>query len=185
MTSAFYQKTLSELQAEAPEADVASVSYQVGQEFFDAQKEIETDGDPKGFTSVIVLSQNDQIVLARKAYGPPGWALPGGGVDPDETFHEGAQREILEELGIRLENFALILIEKEQFISPSGDTANSLLAVFAGTMRKFALPPLTEEAKEEGLELALFDLDDLPEEMTLTDREKIEWYFDQQDDTDA
>lgn len=180
----FYQRNLTDLKAENPEVDPTTIAYQVGQEFFDAQKEIETEADLKGFTSVIILSQNDQLVLARKSYGPPGWALPGGGVELDESFREGAEREILEELGVRLENLNLVMIEEETFISPKGDKAHSLLGVFAGTMRKFALPPLTEGAKEEGLELALFDLDDLPDEMALTDRSKVEWFFSDDDDSE-
>lgn len=182
MPSEFYQATLHALQASAPDTAVSSVSYQVGQEFFDSQKEIADGEELKGFTSVVVSAQNGKIVLARKSYGLQGWSLPGGGVELDETFHECAQREIIEEIGVRLDDLELILIEEETFISPTGEKTHSLLGVFAGTMQKFALPPLTEGAKEEGLELKLFDPTDLPAEMTLSDREKIELFLSEDDD---
>ncbi len=185
MTSTFYQTNLAALREQHPEAELSAVTYQVGEEFFEAQKEIELEEELKGFTSVIVLSQDSKIVLARKSYGTPGWCLPGGGVELDESFMEGAKREILEELGVRLENVSLVLIEEETFLSPSGEQAHSLLGVFAGDMRRFALPPLTDGAKEEGLELALFDPENLPEEMGLTDRQKIEAYLYADDDSAA
>jgi 8-oxo-dGTP pyrophosphatase MutT (NUDIX family) len=183
MPTALYQKSLAELQTEAPDAEISAVTYQVSQDFFDAQKDTETSDEIKGFTSVMVFSQNDEIVLARKSYGAPGWAMPGGGVELDETFHDCARREILEELGVRLDELELVMIEEETWLSPTQESSHSLLAVFAGRMRKFALPPLTDEAKEEGLELALFDPFDLPAEMALTDREKIEAFLEEADDS--
>ncbi len=186
MTSAFYQTNLAALQAEAPDAEISRVTYQVGQEFFEAQKETADEEDIKGFTSVIVVAQDGRIVLAHKSYGPGGWSLPGGAVENGESFTEAAQREILEELGVRLEKLSLVLIEEETFVAPKGEKTHSLLGVFAGLMRKFALPPPTEGALEEGLTLELFAPDALPENMTLTDRDKIEAYFelDLEDDRD-
>ncbi len=183
--SPFYQQTLAALKAEGEDVEISTVTYQVAQDFFDAQKETADAEGLKGFTSVIVVSQDGQVVLAKKSYGLGGWSLPGGGVELDETFTEGAAREILEELGVRLEKLSLVLIEEETFVSPAGAEVHSLLGVFAGLMRKFALPPLTDGAIEEGLELALFDPDDLPDDIALTDRDKIEAYFDQEDDSDA
>ncbi len=177
MPTNLYSNSLAELRAQHPDTHESRVTYQVGREFFDAQKDVETEGALKGFTSVIVIAQDGKIVLARKPYGPPGWSLPGGGVELDETFAQAAEREILEEVGVRLEDLELLMIEEETFVSPDGGKTHSLLGVFAGSMNKFALPPLTEGAKEEGLELKLFDPDDLPDEMTLTDRDKIELFL--------
>lgn len=126
---------------------------------------------------MIVLSADGKIALAHKSHGPGGWSLPGGAVEPGESFHDAAGREILEELGVRLDDLTLLMIEEETFLSPSGEKAHSLLAVFAGLMKRFALPPLTEGAKEEGLELKLFAPDALPADMTLTDRDKLEAFL--------
>lgn len=184
MPSAFYNSNLAALRAEHPEAELSDVTYQVNAEFFAAQKEIETAEELKGFTSVIVVAKNGKIVLGRKSHGMPGWSLPGGAVEADESFAAAAAREIFEEVGIRLEDLTLLLIEEETFLSPAGEKAHSLLGVFAGSMGKFALPPQTEGAREEGLELALFDPADLPEEMTLTDRDKIAAFFAEDEDDD-
>ena len=175
--SEFYQTNLKALQAEGEDVELSSVTYQVAQDFFDAQKETADEQDIKGFTSVIIISQDGKVVLAHKGYGLGGWSLPGGAVENDESFSEGAAREVLEEIGVRLEQLTLLLIEEEIFVSPKGEQTHSLLGVFGGLMRKFALPPLTEGAIEEGLTLELFDPENLPENITLTDREKIEAYF--------
>ena len=41
-----------------------------------------------------------RIVLIRRKYPPPGWALPGGHVETGETVEAAAAREALEETGL-------------------------------------------------------------------------------------
>lgn len=47
---------------------------------------------------IAVRHQNHMLMGKRRDNGK--WTMPGGHVDPDETMHEGALRELLEETGI-------------------------------------------------------------------------------------
>lgn len=54
---------------------------------------------------VLLLDRSDRILLLRgrlpgRPEGPSSWFTVGGGLEPGETHHEAAAREILEETGI-------------------------------------------------------------------------------------
>ncbi len=49
----------------------------------------------------LVLNADGQVLLVEHTY-IPGWFLPGGGVEPDETAGEALAREMEEEAGLRL-----------------------------------------------------------------------------------
>ena len=55
-----------------------------------------------------LLSDNEHILLVRHTNGPRGWDLPGGTVKPGEAPEETAKREIQEELGLRVEDWAYL-----------------------------------------------------------------------------
>jgi 8-oxo-dGTP pyrophosphatase MutT (NUDIX family) len=51
---------------------------------------------------VIVLDPDGRVLLFRYDDGPPNgrhWNTPGGGLEPGEDYHAGAQRELFEETG--------------------------------------------------------------------------------------
>jgi ADP-ribose pyrophosphatase YjhB (NUDIX family) len=51
---------------------------------------------------VIVLDPDERVLLFRYDDGPPNgphWSTPGGGLNPGESYREGAQRELIEETG--------------------------------------------------------------------------------------
>ncbi len=52
----------------------------------------------------IIIRIDDQIVLIERANEPRGWALPGGFVDYGESLETAAEREALEETGLKVEN---------------------------------------------------------------------------------
>jgi len=48
-----------------------------------------------------ILYDGERIFLIRHTY-MPGWQLPGGGIEPGETYREAARRELREEAGLTI-----------------------------------------------------------------------------------
>src|SRR5437588_13105692 len=55
-----------------------------------------------------VLTQGDLVLLVRHTYGHRGWDLPGGSMKRGESPESAARREIGEELGLGIDDWALI-----------------------------------------------------------------------------
>ena len=53
-----------------------------------------------------VLTDGDQVLLVRHTYGHRSWDFPGGGVRRGEQPLSAARREMMEELGIRIDAWA-------------------------------------------------------------------------------
>lgn len=89
---------------------------------------------PIAGVSVILTNPAGEVLLLRHSYGPPVWALPGGGLGPREEALAAARREVREELGLvlgDLERLAVI----EEVISGSPHTAHIFAATTAETPR--------------------------------------------------
>lgn len=64
--------------------------------------------------SAIYTPDHKKVLLAE--YGPHGYGLPGGHIDPNETPDETMQRELKEELGLS----TIILKRADFFFHPNG-----------------------------------------------------------------
>ena len=53
---------------------------------------------------VIVYRDDGNILLVRSRFSRQKWALPGGGVNRNESYEQSAVRETLEEVGLRVHN---------------------------------------------------------------------------------
>ena len=53
---------------------------------------------------VIVYRDDGRILLVRSRFSRQKWALPGGGVDRNESYEQAAVREVLEEIGLKIHN---------------------------------------------------------------------------------
>ncbi|MFZ1074954.1 MAG: NUDIX domain-containing protein [Minisyncoccia bacterium] len=51
-----------------------------------------------------VIFCEDKVLLARISYGHKRWTFPGGGVGKNESFRDGALREMKEEVGIEADS---------------------------------------------------------------------------------
>lgn len=163
---------LEELKNLSPETTVSTISYPVNADFFAHQKGKK---NVRGFTSGLIVTPENKVILAKRG----AWFMPGGGVEIGESFSNAMKREIIEEVGVDVHDLSLVAIDKEEFISPAGEKVFSILGVFAMKTVSVDIPPLTHDAKEEGIEeVALFEPDNLPADMALTDRDKILAFFD-------
>ncbi|BDG01998.1 NUDIX domain-containing protein [Anaeromyxobacter oryzae] len=88
--------------------------------------------EPKGpspTVDVVILLPGDRVVLVRRKYPPPGWALPGGFVDVGETVEAAAVREAREETGLEVTLEHLLWVYSDPRRDPRRHT---LSAVFIG-----------------------------------------------------
>ncbi|MFC0861762.1 NUDIX domain-containing protein [Sphaerimonospora cavernae] len=80
---------------------------------------------PTVFASACVLltDVHDRVLLVKPNYRP-GWSIPGGIVEDGESPHDGARREIYEELGLRVEAGALLVLD---WAPPLGERPRSMV----------------------------------------------------------
>lgn len=63
----------------------------------------------KGYgVKCIVERQDGKILFIKNTYGKGNWTLPGGQIEKGETPEEAAKREVLEEVGIKLNSVTKI-----------------------------------------------------------------------------
>lgn len=111
---------------------------------------------------VIIRNKNGEVFLQKRPEGK--WGLPGGLMNLGESFEQVAEREVFEEVGLRVRNLRLLnVFSGEQYYmkTPNGDEFYCVTAVF-----------LTEEAEgslrldpAETLEVGYFKDTELPESM--------------------
>ncbi len=117
---------------------------------------IQLDGDPR------------KIVLVKRKYPPPGWALPGGFVDPGETMEQTAIREALEETGLRVDLVRQFHTYSEPGRDPRGHTVS---VVFVGRSRG------TPKGADDAEEARAFFPEEFPREMAFDHRAILEDYL--------
>ncbi len=168
---------LASLKAKFPGAIVIEEEQPVSTEDFLKQKEKHMSRKAEGGAIGIIQTPDNLVVLTKRSGMHAGWSLPGGTVERGEDFLQAYEREILEEIGVKVQNTNLMLIEKKRFVSPENESLHFLLAVFTSSISERELPPKTPDAISEGLHVELFSPNNLPEPMILGDRHKIDRHF--------
>lgn len=69
-----------------------------------------------------IIFKDGKILLVKRKNEPHGWALPGGLVDPHETFYEAMERETREEVGLVVNDAELFAIADKPYRDPRGRT---------------------------------------------------------------
>ncbi len=59
---------------------------------------------PRLGTGVVILNKHGQILFGKRLNQPLGWSIPGGHVEFGENLIDCAKREVMEEVGIEIEN---------------------------------------------------------------------------------
>lgn len=119
-----------------------------------------------------LIVKEDKILLQRRSDNGQ-WCLPGGILELNETYEEGAIREAKEETGldIKIESF-LGIFHNHHMRWPNGDEAHVVGAFFLASIIGGALT-----LDEESLELRFFDVNELPPLFAVDHENAIEAYL--------
>lgn len=132
------------------------------------QKEIELYQNPLPTVDIIIEVETGGIVLIRRKNPPFGWALPGGFVDYGESLEEAAIREAKEETNLEVK------LEKQlhTYSDPRRDPRHhSISTVYIAKAKG------RPEARDDALEIGIFNASNLPEEIAFDHRFILEDYF--------
>ena len=114
-------------------------------------------GSKKDRVRVIVYRDDGDILLVRSRFSRQEWALPGGGVNRNESYEQAAVREVSEEIGLKIYNLRYL------------GKANSHESYAKFSVRVFAAHASNYDIKcnFEIIEARWLNRDHLPEEYTL------------------
>jgi len=90
---------------------------------------IERQGLPFGAHTLAYRSGGDLLLVRQAAIDQ--WVLPGGEVDPGETFREGARRELHEEAGVGVDYEGVGVLGRVRFRCQDNETWG-VLPIFEG-----------------------------------------------------
>ena len=123
---------------------------------------------------VLVENEKGQLLLQKRS-DTGDWCVPGGALEPGETYVEAATRELSEEVGIKvkdLELFGLYSGDDRESHYPNGDVVYSLSVIFKTSSYEGQI----SNDDEEVLEHRFFDRKDIPDELFGPDaRPIIDW----------
>lgn len=132
--------------------------------------QIEHYQNPLPTVDVIIEMEAGGIVLIKRKNPPFGWALPGGFVDYGESLEEAAIREAKEEtnLNVKLEK------QLHTYSDPGRDPRHhSISTVYIAKAKG------KPEARDDAVEIGIFNESNLPEEIAFDHRSILEDYFKQ------
>ena len=117
-------------------------------------------------SSCVVINEKEEVLLVlREDFRI--WALPGGGVEPDETTEQAAVRETLEETGYRVEILQYIgEYWRPQMSHGKGDLRHVFLAQ--------AIGGTPAQHDDESIDVRWFPANALPKRMFRFSREHID-----------
>lgn len=111
-------------------------------------------------SAVLVFNREYEVLLQLRA-DTGRWGIPGGAMEPGESFEETARKELYEETGLRLHTMKVldVIAGREYYFQyPNGDEIYNAIALYACTDWDGELQMLDGESKE----LRFFALDNLP-----------------------
>ena len=119
-----------------------------------------------------VIARGGRILLQRRSDNGK-WGLPGGILELNETYREGAVREMTEETGLEVKLGGFLgIFHNHDMIWPNGDRAHVIGAYYIASI--VSGEPRTDE---ESLELRFFAENELPELFAEDHRAAVKAFF--------
>lgn len=92
----------------------ASFRYDVTEKEFQRIRRSQKDGRNHDVTLYVGI-ENKLIVIAKHFYPPGLYRAPSGGINPAESFHDGINREVAEEIGCKIDLKRFLLTTEINF----------------------------------------------------------------------
>jgi len=123
-----------------------------------------------------VLIENEKgEVLLQKRSDTGEWCVPGGALEPGETYIEAATRELSEEVGIKVSDlklFGLYSGDDREIHYPNGDVVYSLSVIFITK----SFTGEISNSDSEVLDHRFFDKNSIPKDLFYADaRPILDW----------
>ena len=132
------------------------------------KNEIEVYQNPVPTVDIIIEIESKGIILIKRKNPPYGWAIPGGFVDYGESLEEAAVREAKEETNLDVK----LIKQFHTYSDPKRDPRHhSISTVYIAEGK--GIP----QAKDDALEIEIFDESNLPDEIAFDHRSILSDYF--------
>lgn len=122
----------------------------------------------------IIIEIENGIILIKRKNPPFGWAIPGGFIEYGESAESAAVREAKEETNLDIFDLNQFYVYSDPKRDPRFHTIS---IVFTAKGRG------TPKAKDDAIEIGIFNKDNLPEEIAFDHRQILNDYFGLQNET--
>lgn len=125
-------------------------------------------------TSVLVADEHGRLLLVFRAETRD-WGLPGGFMEPGESFEDAGRREVREETGLHVGELTLFGVysgPEYYYRYPHGDEVHNVTAAFTAVARG-------SDVQVDGTEISghrFFELDRLPDDILGPERPLVDDY---------
>lgn len=132
------------------------------------KNKIEVYNNPIPTVDIIIEIESKGIVLIKRKNPPNGWAIPGGFVDYGESLEEAAVREAKEETNLDVK----LVRQFYTYSDPKRDPRHhSISTVYIAKGKG------KPKAKDDALEIGIFDESTLPDDIAFDHRLILKDYF--------
>ena len=132
------------------------------------QNEIEVYHNPIPTVDIIIEIESKGIILIKRKNPPYGWAIPGGFVDYGESLEKAAVREAKEETNLDVK----LIKQFHTYSDPKRDRRHHSISTVYIAKGK-GIP----KAKDDALEIGIFNESTLPEEIAFDHRAILKDYL--------
>ena len=132
------------------------------------KSEIEVYQNPIPTVDIIIEIESKGIILIKRKNPPHGWAIPGGFVDYGESLEEAAVREAKEETNLDVK----LIKQFHTYSDPKRDPRHHSIST-AYIAKAKGVP----KAKDDALEIGIFDESNLPDQIAFDHRLILKDYF--------